>query len=86
MKLYRITVNYDVLVAAENEDDAASLGIDKAELALREMTDQPDIYVAEITAADQIPKEWRRCYPYRDDNTTPMQCEQYLSASGPEKP
>lgn len=65
MKLYRITFEYDALVAADDEDEAASLGIDCAEEALRDSCDGPDMSVYELTDPAEIPKVWRGCLPYR---------------------
>ena len=65
MKLYGITVEFELLVAAENEDEAAELALENADEELRNMGDQPDISVYEITEAARIPKVWRGCLPYR---------------------
>ena len=91
MKLYRVTVEYDLLVAAEDEDVAADVAIENAEAALGDMTDQPTITVHDITEPRQIPAEWKGCLPYmarRHRNAPDLTVEEVLrrSLSGQEKP
>ena len=81
MKLYGITVEFELLVAAENEDEAAELALENADEELRNMGDQPDISVEEVTDVKRIPKSWRQCYPYREDRTTAQSVEAYLPLS-----
>ena len=65
MKLYGITVEFELLVAAENEDEAAELALENADEELRNMGDQPDISVYENTEAARITKVRRGCLHYR---------------------
>jgi hypothetical protein len=82
MKLYRIDISYEILVAAEDEDAAIQVAIDKAEEALRDMPDQPDMAVSEITTPAEIPDAWRGCYLYREDRYADATVEAVLRGEG----
>lgn len=73
MKIYRILVEYDLMVAAEDEDEAAQLGIENAEEALRDMCYQPDISVHEVASVIDIPKPWRGSYHTGIDESAAIQ-------------
>jgi hypothetical protein len=70
MKLYRVSceIRYEVLCLADSEEEAIEACRDEYaedELRARMFSDLLDAYSAkEITAADQIPKEWRGSLVY----------------------
>lgn len=77
MKLYRVTIEYEVLVAGEDEDDAWNRARDSVS-DIQSFEDFPDIHVgSEVKSADDIPKDWRGCIPYGDD-TRDKRTEQYF--------
>lgn len=82
MKLYKINISYDIVVAAEDDADAIDVGIDCMEQALRDSSDQPDMCVEDITCLDDLPNGWLGCYPYRADRTTPMTVDEMLEQCG----
>jgi hypothetical protein len=64
-KLYHVTLEYEVMVVAEDEDAAEAV----AEKHVREIVEMPPDYTCarEIEEADAIPSEWKGSYPFRDD-------------------
>lgn len=87
VRLYKISVSYELVVAAEDDADAVSVGIDNLEQALRDSAEQPDLSVEDITCLDDLPNGWRGCYPYRADRTTPLTVDEMLESppADPEK-
>lgn len=82
MKLYRIDISYEILVAAADEGAAIQVAIDKADEALRDMPCDPDMAVAEITSLTEIPEDWRGCCPYREDKYADATVEAVLRGEG----
>ena len=81
MKLYRIDASYEILVAADDEDEAVQVAIDNAIRALQDSLDGPEMSVQEITETRQIPESWRGCYPYREDGATEETVDEIVAAS-----
>lgn len=61
MKLYKVSVQYETLVLAENPQDAIRHG----NYAVKYEDEQPVLTTQqEITSIDEVPKEWLYCYPW----------------------
>jgi len=75
--LVDISVNFDMVVEAENEDEASTLA---QENFYDELSNQsgPDITVLGEATKDNIPDDWMDSYPYSDDREASMTCKQIL--------
>ena len=74
MKLYKVSVQYETLVLAENPQDAIRQGNYAVKYEEPILTTEQ-----EITSVDQVPKEWLNCYPWngKADKTVKQIVEEY---------
>lgn len=66
MKLYKVRVEFETVMAAKSKQDALM----NAEYVIRHEADDPadDIQVTEITNESDLPNGWDdNCFPFNDD-------------------
>src|SRR5690606_10028754 len=70
-KLWRVTIEYEVVVAADTEMDAFDVAYFSPRDIL-EWEDRPDLVnvTGPIQSPDALPKGWKDCIPYGGDGNT----------------
>ena len=78
-KLYRVTCEFDYFIVADDESDAYLTAKDEADKAFSDSSWDLMLSVEHVPTIERVPKEWRHCYPYGEDDTE-RTCEQILES------
>jgi hypothetical protein len=77
MKLYKVTIEHTFLMVAADNLDAELNAESAAREAVREDFGIEVLVGEEITKLDEVPAEWRDCYPYGEDGNE-RTCKEWL--------
>lgn len=78
MRLYRVTVETEFFITAQDDDDAFRVARRHYDRALSDA--EPDLmYADEVTDVARVPKVWRDSLPYGEH--ADLTCEQVLKAT-----
>lgn len=75
-KLWRVTVEHEYFVTADDEFAAERIARENCSSALRDFDDR-DVWVSEVSELKTVPNEWRDSLPYGGDDD--LTCEQILA-------
>jgi len=78
-RLWRVTVEYELLVVADNEREAESEG----EYYAGEDGSEPGIVMAhQVRKVEDIPAEWRQAIPFGGDKDDERTCVERVTPNG----
>jgi hypothetical protein len=75
-RLWRVTVEYTLLVVADNEREAAT----EAEYYAGEDGSEPDMSIAhQVCSIEDVPNEWRNSIPFGGDRKDERTCRERVT-------
>jgi len=75
-RLWRVTVEYELLVVADNKHEAET----EAEHYAGEDGSEPDMSIAhKVLTIEDVPNEWRNCIPFGGDQKDERTCRERVT-------